>query len=63
MKKYSLKTQMLEGSKRFQLYKKLSDGTLMHITSAEAMNLACAIDYFKNNTDNFSLDKYKVTGI
>ena len=63
MRKYSPKMQMFEGSKRFQLYKKLSTGELMHITSIESINLVCAIDHFKNNVENFSLDKYKVTGI
>jgi hypothetical protein len=64
MRKYSPKIQMFEGSKRFQLYKKLSNGELMHITSTEALNLSHAIGIFQEQKRVIDFHKeYKVTGI
>lgn len=64
MRKYKKTALLFEGLKRFQLYKKLSDGELMHITSTEAVNLTHAIEIFKEQKRVTDFNKiYKVTGL
>lgn len=64
MAKYRKESPVFALCKRFQLYKKLMNGELMHITSTEAVSLSHAIEIFKDQKRviNFN-ENYKVSGI